>query len=70
MNTFVGIDFHKQFSFGTIMTPAGDIIKRQRFTNSPEALEGFPGEHAGEGCARRRCLTPPGRYLMPNWPRR
>jgi len=41
MKTFIGIDYHKRFSYGTIMTEAGAIVKQARFNNCPEAVTAF-----------------------------
>ena len=46
--TFVGVDYHKAFRYGTIMTQAGQILKQGRFANHPRAVAGFLGEYAGE----------------------
>jgi transposase len=51
MKTFVGVDYHKKFSYGTIMTEAGEIIKQGRFANHPDSVAGFPGEHGGSCCS-------------------
>jgi transposase len=50
MKTFVGVDYHKKFSYGTIMTETGQIIKQGRFPNDPRAVAGFLGEHGGADC--------------------
>ena len=50
MKTFVGIDYHKSYSYGTILDPRGQVLRRGRLDNNPEALAEFLGEHAGEGC--------------------
>ena len=51
MKTFVGIDYHKGFSYGTIMTQKGEILKQGRFSNHPHALAAFLGSHAGADCS-------------------
>jgi transposase len=51
MRTFVGVDYHKKFSYGTIMTEAGQIIKQGRFANHPQAVAGFLGHHGGSDCS-------------------
>lgn len=51
MKTYVGIDYHKAYSYGVIMTQDRQILKRQRFANHPQAVAGFLGEHAGPECA-------------------
>jgi len=47
MKTFVGVDDHKAFSYGTIMTEAGEILKQGRFGNYPNSLSRFLGESWG-----------------------
>ncbi len=51
MKTFVGVDYHKAYSYGTIMKQSGEILKQGCFGNHPEALARFLGEHAGPDCA-------------------
>jgi len=51
MKTFVGVDHHKAFSYGTIMTQTGQILKQGRFANHPESLSRFLGEYAGSDCS-------------------
>ena len=51
MKTFVGVDYHKKFSYGTIMTESGQTIKQGRFANHPQAVANFLGEHAGPDCS-------------------
>jgi transposase len=51
MKTFVGVDYHKAFSYGTIMTQTGQILKQGRFANSPGSVEQFLGEYAGDDCS-------------------
>lgn len=51
MKTFVGVDYHKAFSYGAIMTQTGQILKQGRFANQPESLERFLGDYAGEDCS-------------------
>ena len=51
MKTFVGVDHHKAFSYGTIMTQTGQILKQGRFANHPESLSSFLGEYAGSDCS-------------------
>jgi transposase len=50
MKTFVGVDYHKKFSYGTIMTTTGAIVKQGRFSNSAESLSRFLGDAGGEDC--------------------
>ena len=51
MKTYVGIDYHKRFSYGTIMTEAGQIVKQSRFNNHPKAVAAFLGEYGSNGCS-------------------
>lgn len=51
MKTYVGVDYHKKFSYGTIMTETGQIIKQGKFANHPNSVAGFLGEHAGSCCS-------------------
>jgi hypothetical protein len=44
MKTYIGIDYHKRFSYGTIMTEAGTIVKQARFNNHPDAVAAFLGD--------------------------
>jgi len=48
---YIGVDYHKKFSYGTIMTESGQIIKQGRFANHPQAVANFLGEHAGPDCS-------------------
>ncbi len=43
MKTFICIDYHKRFGYGTIMTEAGRIVKQSSFNNHPEAVAAFLG---------------------------
>lgn len=51
MKTYVGIDYHKRFSYGTIMTEKGQIVKRAKFRNHPETVALFIGKYAEQGCS-------------------
>lgn len=51
MKTFVGVDYHKHYSYGTIVDEAGQVLKRGRFANRPEALNEFLGQYGGPGCS-------------------
>ena len=51
MRTYIGVDYHKKFSYGTIMTETGEIIKQGRFANHPNSVTSFLGEHAGSCCS-------------------
>jgi len=41
MKTYFGVDYHKKFSHGTIMTESGKILKQGRFSNQPESVARF-----------------------------
>jgi len=51
MKTYVGIDYHKRFSYGTIMTETGQIVKQSRFDNHPESVASFLGSHCEGDCS-------------------
>ena len=51
MKTFVGIDYHKKFSYATIMTETGKILKRGKIFNEPQLLRQFFGSYANDECA-------------------
>jgi len=38
---YVGLDVHKNICYGTIMTREGEVMKRDKFSNTPEGLEEF-----------------------------
>jgi transposase len=48
--TFAAIDYHKSYSYGTILDQSGQMLRRGRLDNSPQALRQFLGEYGGEGC--------------------
>ena len=50
MKTYVGIDFHKNYSYGVIMTQDRQILKHGKFANHPQALAQFLNSHRGEHC--------------------
>jgi transposase len=50
VKTFVAIDYHKSFSYGMIVNPQGELLRRGRLQNDPESLREFLGEHAAERC--------------------
>jgi len=50
VKTFVAIDYHKSYSYGTILDPRGQVLRHGRLTNSSDGLAAFLGEHGGEGC--------------------
>jgi len=51
MKTFVGVDYHKGFSYGAIMNEAGEILKRGRFGNDADRVAEFLGEYGGPECS-------------------
>lgn len=51
MKTYVGIDYHKRFSYATIMTETGQIVKQGRFNNNPDAVARFIGPYGGSECS-------------------
>jgi transposase len=50
MKTFVGIDYHKRFSYATIMAETGKILKSGRICNDPQLLRKFLGSYAHDDC--------------------
>ena len=50
MHKYIGIDYHKRFSYGTIMLESGQIVKQSRFENGFANLNNFLGPHSGSGC--------------------
>lgn len=51
MRTFVGVDYHKRFSYGVIMNEKREILKHGRFDNSLLGVGEFLGPHAGADCS-------------------
>lgn len=51
MKTYVGVDFHKAFSYGTIMSQQGQILKQGRFSNHPDSVTAFLSPYAGSECS-------------------
>jgi transposase len=45
------MDYHKHFSYATIMDDRGRILKEDRLPNERGAVEAFLGEYAGPDCA-------------------
>ena len=43
MKTFVGVDYHKGFSYGAIMDERGEILKSGRFGNHADRVAEFLG---------------------------
>lgn len=50
MKKYVGVDYHKNYSYGVIMNEDRQILKQQRFANHPKAVADFLGPHAGADC--------------------
>lgn len=50
MKTFVGVDFHKAFSYATIMDTQGQVLKHGRFANHPQAVAKFLAPYTGGDC--------------------
>lgn len=48
MNRFIGVDYHKAFSFAVVMDESGNILKKGRIDNDPHLLREFIGD--GQGC--------------------
>jgi transposase len=40
---YVGLDIHKRFCHGTMMSETGAIVKQARFSNDPCSLDAFLG---------------------------
>lgn len=51
MKTFFGVDYHKRFSYGTIMDETGEILKQGQFGNHLESVERFLGGYGGDDCS-------------------
>jgi hypothetical protein len=39
--TYVGIDYHKKYSFATKMDESGKIVEQTRFQSDPESIQKF-----------------------------
>ena len=50
MQTYMGIDYHKRYSYGVIMTEDRQILKQGRFANHPAAVAEFIGGDGGPEC--------------------
>ena len=50
MHKYIGIDYHKRFSYGTIMLQSGQVVKQARFENSFADLSAFLGDSCGNDC--------------------
>jgi len=51
MKTYVGIDYHKHYSYGVIMGQDRQVLKQGKVANDPRALAQFLGRYAGPSCA-------------------
>jgi len=45
------VDFHKSYSYATIMNAQGQILKHGRFANHPDAVAKFLAPYAGADCS-------------------
>jgi transposase len=50
MKTYFGVDYHKKYSHGTIMTESGKILKQGRFSNHRESVGQFLDGYGGDSC--------------------
>ncbi len=46
MKTLFGVDYHRRFSFGTIMNEGGEILKQADSGTTPSRLLAFSGSTA------------------------
>lgn len=51
MATYVGVDYHKAFSYLAILDEAGAVLKEGRVANDAEAVQRFLGEYRGDACS-------------------
>jgi hypothetical protein len=51
MKTYVGIDYHKHYSYGVIMGQDRQVLRQGKLANDPRALVQFLGRYGGPGCA-------------------
>jgi len=51
MKTYVGVDYHKAFSYATVMNDEGQVLKQGRVANSPQAVAAFLDGYGGADCA-------------------
>lgn len=51
MRTFIGVDYHKHYSYGVIMDQNRKVLKQGKFANHPRALDDFLAGHGGSDCA-------------------
>jgi transposase len=50
MKTYFGVDYHKKFSYGTIMNEKGKILKQGRFSNHRESVNQFLDGYGDDNC--------------------
>jgi len=50
VKTFVGVDFHKTYSYGTIVNESGQILKQGKFPSTLGAVNRFLAEYGGPQC--------------------
>jgi transposase len=51
MKTYMGVDYHKRFSYATVMDEQGHVLKQGRVANSPKAIGAFLDGYGGADCA-------------------
>jgi len=51
MKTFFGVDYQKAFSYGTIMTESGKILKQGRFANDAKSVARFLDRYGCSECS-------------------
>ena len=51
MKTFFGVDYHKHYSYGVIMTQDRQILKQGKFANNPQAIAQFLSCAEGQHCS-------------------
>jgi len=57
MKKYVGVDYHKNYSYGVIMDEDRQILKQQRFANHPKAVAGRKGANTAKVATARRLLS-------------
>jgi len=50
MKTYFGVDYHKKYNHGTIMSEKGKILKQGRFLNHRESINKFLDGYGGDNC--------------------
>jgi transposase len=51
MKTYMGVDYHKRFSYATLMDEQGQVLRQGRVANSAKALGAFLDGYDGADCA-------------------